>query len=468
MAARASMTPVDWLDNVARLFSGMRTMIQERNRMDGRGFSECYSTFKLLDGGPSSAGRLPENKDKNRYKNILPYDSTRVVLEHKKKKKSDYINANWIPGANGPRSYVASQGPVPLSFNDFWSMIWQNNIETIVMTTREVEGGKMKCHRYWPDPTSKPPKKKMKTPECVVTFVSTEQVSNYTIRVLELSHKKVKRRVTQICYETWPDHGVPISSDEFLHFRDRVESIQKAQSDPSAPLCIHCSAGVGRTGTFIAIDSYLHMLHNGASPDVDAIIAGMRRARNHMVQTEVQYLFIWKTILDALRDSLGDAATTGATGEVIDEAEAQAEAHDIERAAERKEIKELLESDNSTVWAGASAEEVFAAEMAWAPDEEFDVLKALTPLQSRLESLNTKGIIVKQATAAETAALVGKVKAYREKKAAEEAAREAEAEAELAAKEAEDAAAAAAGEKKEAKRRQSKEASKFMRRMSLQ
>lgn len=259
-SGRVTMTPVDWMDLVAKSFSDLRTTIQSRNANDGAGFSASYAAIKEVNYmAPATVSQLPDNKDKNRYKNVLAYDATRVVLQPAKKKGPDYVNANWIPGKDGSQDYIASQGPVPASFGDFWSMVLQTGVETIVMTTREVEGGKLKCHRYWPDPTSKPMKKQLKFNDCKVTFQSSEYHEGHTIRQFLLegkrNGKKAKREVTQICYESWPDHGVPLSSDEFLSFREKVVQLQEQQSDPKLPLLVHCSAGVGRTGTYIAIDT---------------------------------------------------------------------------------------------------------------------------------------------------------------------------------------------------------------------
>lgn len=190
MSKRQSFSPVDYLDFVARTFSDLRTTARERNRDDGAGFEEAYQRLKKVNrDGAAVVSRDPKNADKNRYKNVHAYDATRVLVT-KKKKGDDFINANWIPGYNGARHYIASQGPVPASIPDFWTMIWQEQVEVIVMTTREVESGKMKCHRYWPDPTSKPPRKEIKMPLCKVRFMSTEQKNGFTIRKFVLYDKK--------------------------------------------------------------------------------------------------------------------------------------------------------------------------------------------------------------------------------------------------------------------------------------
>jgi protein tyrosine phosphatase len=122
------------------------------------------------------------------------------------------------------------------------------------MTTKEVEGGNLKCHRYWPDPTSSPPKKVLLFDDVKVQFVSAESHRDALVRTFNVIKGAESHAVTQICYLSWPDHGVPLTTGEFLRFRDFVSSVQRASQFPSSPIAIHCSAGVGRTGTYIAID----------------------------------------------------------------------------------------------------------------------------------------------------------------------------------------------------------------------
>jgi protein tyrosine phosphatase len=122
------------------------------------------------------------------------------------------------------------------------------------MTTKEVEGGSLKCHRYWPDPTSAPPKKSLTFDDLKVQFVSAENQREALVRTFHVTKGDVQHIVTQICYLSWPDHGVPLTSGEFLRFRDLVTAVSRMSQFPNSPLVIHCSAGVGRTGTYLAID----------------------------------------------------------------------------------------------------------------------------------------------------------------------------------------------------------------------
>jgi len=142
------------------------------------------------------------NEGKNRYKNVLPYDKTRVVI--KDGQVGDYINANWIPGYKNPKRYIATQGPVPTSIVDFWRMIWQEKVNVIVKVTREVESGTLKCHRYWPDPTSEPPQKVVLLGSVEVEFLGTVESEIFVTRRFKLKKDGKELLVTQFSYEAWP------------------------------------------------------------------------------------------------------------------------------------------------------------------------------------------------------------------------------------------------------------------------
>lgn len=186
-----------------------------------------------------------------------------------------------------PKAYIATQGPVPNSFISFWRMIWQFDVEIIVMVTHEVEKGRMKCHRYWPDPTSEPSVKQLRYGDLVVTHLLTQVHKHYALRVFEITNGTTTKTVKQFAYLSWPDHGVPLATAELLGFRNAVRS---GRNDLTKPLVVHCSAGVGRTGTYIAIDRLLEQCFDQVPLEVDPIVKEMRMARNFMVQTEIQYV----------------------------------------------------------------------------------------------------------------------------------------------------------------------------------
>ncbi|XP_052213906.1 tyrosine-protein phosphatase 99A-like isoform X2 [Dreissena polymorpha] len=241
---------------------------------------------------------LPENKCKNRYVNISAYDHSRVVLQPVpgRPKSSDYINANFIDGYNKPRAYIATQGPLPNTFADFWRMIWEQNTIVIVMITNLVERGRPKCDMYWPNEGQET------YGSVVVKHLNTISRSHYTVRLFSLKSNKNKkskqvseRIVHQYHYTEWPDHGVPEFTLPVLKF------IQKSSGDnpPGAgPIVIHCSAGVGRTGTYILIDSMIHKIKDTQTINVPAFLLHIRNQRKSLVQTEEQYILIHEAIAE--------------------------------------------------------------------------------------------------------------------------------------------------------------------------
>lgn len=401
-----------------------------------RGYSVAYQALGPVGRQNSANACLHEaNKLKNRYGNITAYDHSRVRLPPIfNDPTTDYINANWINGYKRKGAYIASQGPVPNSFISFWRMIWHCKIEVIVMVTHEVEKGRMKCHRYWPDPTSSPPVRKAQYGSIIVTHLSSVPHKNFIVRHFEVEFEGSKRVLKQFAYTSWPDHGVPLTTQELLGFRNAV---RVSVTQPDAPLLIHCSAGVGRTGTYIALDRLVQQaLDMGGDLSVDHIIADMRMARNFMVQTEVQYIFIYRAVLDALSALLsGESSKASATEQIqaaeaaakkeLEEAQAAAERENEELAKRQAEEqaaidearKEMLGKESSAAAAqelvGMSIKERMAmldkAEERWLEAykqsleewsernqfeaEEYDLTSSLTPIQSRIEALKQKGMM---------------------------------------------------------------------------
>ena len=175
------------------------------------------------------------------------------------------------------------------------------------MVTNEYEGGKLKCHRYWPDPTSQPPINKQQYGSITVEYKGVVQLKDYAIRLFDVSYNGQTRSIKHFYYQSWPDHGVPLTTNEMLTFRNAVKS---KITNPDVPILIHCSAGVGRTGTYIAVDQLVEQcLSSAGMPDVDDIVYKMRLARNYMVQTEMQYVFVYRAVLDALTELLEDESS---------------------------------------------------------------------------------------------------------------------------------------------------------------
>ncbi|XP_042254387.1 receptor-type tyrosine-protein phosphatase H [Thunnus maccoyii] len=266
---------------------------------ENRGFSEEYEN--LLPVGTEQTRKvalLPENKVKNRFSNVLPYDWCRVRLTTSNPDGiSDYINASYMPGYSSNREYIATQGPLPGTVNDFWRMIWEQRVRGIVMVTNCTEGGRTKCEQYWPADGET-----CLYGEMLVTTSSEEQESNWTLREFRVKHKNTsqERIVKHFHFTAWPDHGVPQGTGVLIQFRELVRHyIQKEGT--GEPTVVHCSAGVGMTGTIITLDVLLQQLERERAVGINAFVHKMRLSRPHMVQTESQYIFLHQCIMDRLQ-----------------------------------------------------------------------------------------------------------------------------------------------------------------------
>ncbi|XP_075759198.1 receptor-type tyrosine-protein phosphatase S isoform X9 [Pelodiscus sinensis] len=237
---------------------------------------------------------LEVNKPKNRYANVIAYDHSRVILlPIEGIVGSDYINANYIDGYRKQNAYIATQGPLPETFGDFWRMVWEQRSATVVMMTKLEEKSRIKCDQYWPG-------RGTETYGMIqVTLLDTIELATFCVRTFSL-HKNgssEKREVRQFQFTAWPDHGVPEYPTPFLAFLRRV----KTCNPPDAgPIVVHCSAGVGRTGCFIVIDAMLERIKHEKTVDIYGHVTLMRSQRNYMVQTEDQYSFIHDALLEAV------------------------------------------------------------------------------------------------------------------------------------------------------------------------
>ncbi|EFN87583.1 Receptor-type tyrosine-protein phosphatase kappa [Harpegnathos saltator] len=251
-----------------------------------------YETFPRGQTQSWDYGKLPQNKTKNRYGNLIAYDETRVILKKlPDDAHSDYINANYITGYKKKKRYIATQGPKPNTVVDFWRMIWQEKVLIICMLANVIENGKTKCEQYWPDIG-----KKKKYGEIIVLNATHNVFADYCFRTLHITYEKETRKVEHLHYTAWPDHGVP------LYTHSVVTYLKKLLATPpgDGPVVVHCSAGVGRTGTIILCDICLHRAAAEGVVDVFAETASIRRERANMVDNKQQYLLAHLALVECL------------------------------------------------------------------------------------------------------------------------------------------------------------------------
>nr|XP_033491214.1 receptor-type tyrosine-protein phosphatase eta isoform X7 [Epinephelus lanceolatus] len=274
----------------------------KKQRADSNcGFAEEFEDLKLVGTAQSKTHALTlENKPKNRYNNVLPYDSSRVKLSiiHGSP-YDDYINANYMPGYNSRKEFIAAQGPLPTTVNEFWRMIWEKNVQTLVMLTRCNEQGRVKCEQYWAPGIKH-------FDNITVTTTSEIPLEDWTIRDFDIKNVKTAetRSVRHFHFTAWPDHGVPQTTELLISFRHLVREHMDQYSRHS-PTVVHCSAGVGRTGTFIAIDHLIYQIEREYYVDVYGIVHDLRMHRPLMVQTEDQYVFLNQCAMDIIRSRTG-------------------------------------------------------------------------------------------------------------------------------------------------------------------
>lgn len=295
------MTPAELVENVK--VKGRRGLIRE------------YCMLKHQPpAGTFDVSKARYNLPKNRYTDVLCLDQTRVRLSPiEGDPSSDYINANFVDGYKQKKAYISTQGPLPKTFPDFWRMIWEQQVLVVVMTTRTVERGKVKCGQYWPaeEETAK------EYGDFVVINSGTDCRKDYTISLLILQNSRTgqTREVTHFQFTNWHDYTAPDSAESFLHF---LFDVRRRQAQKTAeiistwpghplgpPIVVHCSAGIGRTGTFITTDISTKRLADIGTVDIHSTVQRIRSHRAFSIQMPDQYVFCHLALIEhAQREGL--------------------------------------------------------------------------------------------------------------------------------------------------------------------
>ncbi|XP_048950057.1 receptor-type tyrosine-protein phosphatase F isoform X12 [Canis lupus dingo] len=257
--------------------------------------------FKLLASSKAHTSRfisanLPCNKFKNRLVNIMPYELTRVCLQPiRGVEGSDYINASFLDGYRQQKAYIATQGPLAESTEDFWRMLWEHGSTIVVMLTRLREMGREKCHQYWPAERS------ARYQYFVVDPMAEYNMPQYILREFKVTDARdgQSRTIRQFQFTDWPEQGVPKTGEGFIDFIGQVHKT-KEQFGQDGPITVHCSAGVGRTGVFITLSIVLERMRYEGVVDMFQTVKTLRTQRPAMVQTEDQYQLCYRAALEYL------------------------------------------------------------------------------------------------------------------------------------------------------------------------
>ncbi len=249
-----------------------------------------------------------------------------------------WFNASTFSGSGIINRYIATQGPLAATMSDFWYMTWESQSNLVIMLTTTVERGRVKCHKYWPDLVATPESDSEKENSeeehgeeesaeqveeenkgsentkgsndpglmvlpggLTVRCIKVEECDSFAYRDFELTLGPETRVVTQMAYLSWPDHGVPECPDEFVHFVEKVRTLRQGSLCPTV---VHCSAGIGRTGVLILMETAMCLVEANQPVYPLDLTRQMRDQRPSMIQTPSQYRFVCQAILRAYSDGL--------------------------------------------------------------------------------------------------------------------------------------------------------------------
>ncbi|XP_065162075.1 tyrosine-protein phosphatase non-receptor type 61F isoform X2 [Atheta coriaria] len=277
----------------------------ELNQKDGwPGFYQQIRVASANNAHAATESIKPENKVLNRYRDVMPYDHSRIVL---KKGDTDYINANIVSVKRAGRSYILTQGPLCNTVSHFWLMIWEQRSRAVLMLNKLIEKKQEKCYQYWPAKTGKDHMLKLDDVGLTVEYTEYHDYSHYLTRTLRLTdvESEESRDIIQFHYTTWPDFGVPSSPTAFLQFLRKVREAGVLDENVG-PAVVHCSAGIGRSGTFCLVDSCLVLIEQFGVNEVDVkqILLEMRQYRIGLIQTPEQLRFSYQAIIEGAKKLL--------------------------------------------------------------------------------------------------------------------------------------------------------------------
>ncbi|XP_009887121.1 PREDICTED: tyrosine-protein phosphatase non-receptor type 20 [Charadrius vociferus] len=285
---KPSLTEVGARTGITGLIRGLQSRIENQ---------EVLKEFMALEHekpiDDCRTGKAPENQDKNRYRDILPYDKTRVPLGE----KNGYINASYIRMEVGEEEhfYIITQGPLPSTTADFWQMVWESESDVIAMMTKEVELGQVKCHRYWPEP----PHDSMDLANFHLRLNNYQILEYFIIRAIEIINKETeeKRIVSHLQFTTWLDHNIPELAEQLVKF---ISYMRKAHS--TGPIVAHCSTGIGKSGVLLCVEVLLSYIEKDLHFNIKQIVRDLRAQRFGMIQTKDEYLFCYEVVLEVLQN----------------------------------------------------------------------------------------------------------------------------------------------------------------------
>ncbi|KAM9294239.1 tyrosine-protein phosphatase non-receptor type 21 [Gastrophryne carolinensis] len=295
----------------SKMATDERCTLLEQRLEQSMVFTEYDRILKKRLPDECSIARIPENAERNRFQDVVPYDDTRVELVPTKENNTGYINASHIKVTAGgvDWDYIATQGPLQNTCQDFWQMVWEQGVAIIAMVTLEEEGGREKSHRYWP---------RLGSRHNTVTYgrfkITTRFRTDsgcYATTGLKIKHLLTgqERTVWHLQYTDWPEHGHPEDVKGFLSYLEEIQSVRRhtnSTSDPNTPnppVLVHCSAGVGRTGVVILSEVMIACLEHNEMLDIPYMLDLLRQQRMMMVQTMAQYTFVYKVLIQFLRSS---------------------------------------------------------------------------------------------------------------------------------------------------------------------